>query len=580
MAPNEHYSLVDYSASSAYNSTDDSDEAEVSNEESSPFVVKKKASNLSTSIRLIGSDSDSLEQEYDEGDRDDIDDAPNPFLDPKVAHYYRTLYEGSEYECRHLYDPDFTWTKGEDERVVKKVDGVIALFACILFTGLQIDRGNLSQALSDNLLGDLGMTTNDYNMGNTIFLVCFMMGEIPSSILSKWIGVDRFIPFQMITWSIIASMQCFLTGKYSFFLARALTAFLESGLIAELVLFLSTYYKSRELPIRLSWLWVTLSVVQIGGAIFSLAILRLRGLFGWEGWRWLFLIEGLITLGIGISAYHMLIPSPIELVERGWFSEKEVKIIVNRILRDDPSKGDTNNRSGVTAKQLIKVLLDFDLWPIYLVGLIAFIPLNTLSNYIPIIYREAGLSAFQTNLLLIPHYILHITFLLQITKLSERLNQRALVAILTPLYLVPLVAIFKYKRDSLSVWGIWLLSTLIAGGPYVHAICVSWVSRNSGSIKTRSVSAAVYNLIVQAGAIIAANLYRSDDAPLYHRGNSHLLWFAFAMVPLLLSIKGYYLLRNRWKQQTWDAMSPEEQSSYLHHSSELGNKRLDFRFDS
>ncbi|ABN68537.2 allantoate permease [Scheffersomyces stipitis CBS 6054] len=575
---NENYNLVDYSHGSTYSSTSDSDDNDHEIHQVNNPLIKKK-SQLFSSVRLVGSDSDSLNQEYD-SEEDEIDNSPNPFLDPKVAHYYHTLYEGSEYECRSLYDPDFSWTKREDALVVKKVDGVIALFACILFTGLQIDRGNLSQALSDNFLEDLNLTTNDYNMGNTLFLVCFMMGEIPSSILSKWIGVDRFIPFQMISWSIVAAMQCFLTGKYTYFLARALTAFLESGLIAELVLFLSTYYKAKELPIRLSWLWVTLSFVQIGGAILSLGILRLRGFLGWEGWRWLFLIEGSMTLVIGIGAYHMLIPSPMSLVERGWFSERQVKIIVNRTLRDDPSKGDTNNRSGITIKQVVNVLLDYDLWPIYLVGLIAFIPLSTLSSYIPIIYRGVGLTTFETNLLLIPHYILHITFLIFMTRFSERINQRALVAILTPIYLVPIIAIFKYKQDSLSTVGIWLLSTLIAGGPYIHAICVSWVSRNSGGIKTRTVSAAVYNLIVQAGGIIAANIYRSDDAPHYHRGNTNLLWIAFALFPLLLAIKGYYLLRNKRKQDIWDAMTLDEQNRYIHHTTDSGNKRLDFRFDS
>ena len=88
--------------------------------------------------------------------------------------------------------------------------------ACILFVGLQVDRGNMAQAVLDNLLEDLGMTTNDYNTGNTIFYVCFLLAEIPSQLISKALGPDIFVPTQMVAWSIVAMCQAALSGKASF----------------------------------------------------------------------------------------------------------------------------------------------------------------------------------------------------------------------------------------------------------------------------------------------------------------------------------------------------------------------------
>ena len=83
---------------------------------------------------------------------------------------------------------------------------------------------------------------------------------------------------------------------------------------------------------------------QIIAAFLAYGILRLRGHNGLEGWRWLFALEGLLTGLIGIASYFYLPPSPTQTAspvrgKNGWFNEREEKIMVNRVIRDDPSKG-------------------------------------------------------------------------------------------------------------------------------------------------------------------------------------------------------------------------------------------------
>lgn len=281
----------------------------------------------------------------------------------------------------------------------------------------------------------------------------------------------------------------------------------------------------------------------------------------------------------------MLAPSPIETKSRfypqGWFNNREVSIIVNRVLRDDPSKGDMNHRQSIEVKPLIRALLDYDLWPIYILGFIAFIPKSTIGSYLNIIMRNFGWSSSQINYFAIPHFILHIYFLLETTKISERFNQKALVALLSPMFQLPLVLLLNFWNGAMvNAWGTWAICTLIVGGPYIHAINVAWVSRNSGSIKTRAVASAMYNITVQLGSVVSANIYRQDDAPLYHRGNQQLLYLSLSVVPIILLVKAYYIWRNHTKRAHWQSMTPEEQSWYLNHTTDQGNKRLDFMFDS
>lgn len=93
-------------------------------------------------------------------DGESFADSKNPFLDPEVAAYWRSVYENANYECRHAFDPTFTWSEEEERKLVRKLDWRVCLWACVMFFGLQVDRGNLVQAVSDNLLPELGLTTN------------------------------------------------------------------------------------------------------------------------------------------------------------------------------------------------------------------------------------------------------------------------------------------------------------------------------------------------------------------------------------------------------------------------------------
>ena len=99
-------------------------------------------------------------------------------------------------------------------------------------------------------------------------------------------------------------------------------------------------------------------------------------------------------------------------------------------------------------------------------------------------------------------------------------------------------------------------------------------------MRTRTVSAAVYNMFVQAHGIISANVYRKDDSPSYRRGNRALIGVAFLNIFLYIATNYYYDRRNHRRAQKWNALTPEEQKIYLETTLNQGNKRLDFRFVS
>jgi predicted MFS family arabinose efflux permease len=309
----------------------------------------------------------------------------------------------------------------------------------------------------------------------------------------------------------------------------------------------------------------------------------MRGIAGLAGWRWLFLLEGLVTFLIGVASFFMMPASAVQTKAwfrpKGWFTDREIKIVVNRVLRDDPSKGDMHNRQAITPRRLWQAAKDYDLWPIYAIGIVVYIPQTPMGNYITLTLRGVGFSTFTTNLLAIPASVFHIFTLLLLTQLSKYANERSLVSMIQGLWTLPCIIALRFWPGAfVSPWGTYALLTVLLAYPYCHAICVAWASKNSNNVGTRSVSAALYNMAVQLGNICSAFIYRTDDAPLYHRGNTQLIIINLLAIFLFLFAKVYYVTKNKIRDKKWKAMTPEEQHEYKINTKLVGSRRLDFRF--
>jgi len=333
------------------------------------------------------------------------------------------------------------------------------------------------------------MTTNQYNNGMTIFYCSFLFAELPSQMISKRLGPDRWIPvrtsmcsklliilgfmlivrlIEMVSWSLVASMQAFMKDEKGFYICRFLLGLIEGGFIPDTILYLSYYYTSTELPRRLSFFWVAYQSTQVIAAFLAYGLLHLRGHRGLPGWAWLFALEGLLTGLIGVFAWFYLPASPYTTAswfrgKNGWFSEHEEKIIANRVLRDDPSKGDMHNRQALSLTMLWDCLADYHMWPIYLLGLSWTIPNTPPAQYLTLNLKAIGFNTFETNLLTIPAYVLFILQLLFWTWISEKYNQRFLLGVIGQLWTLPILIALEVIPKDTSHWAKWAMATLVVG---------------------------------------------------------------------------------------------------------------------
>lgn len=146
--------------------------------------------------------------------------------------------------------------------------------------------------------------------------------------------------------------------------------------------------------------------------------------------------------------------------------DSEETIIVNRVIRDDPSKGDMHNRQPITPKLLLQSMGDYDLWPLYVLGLTFQMGIVPVNQYMTLTLRELGFSVVVTNLLTVPTTFLTMCTMLAITYLSEIWKEIAFTAMIPQFWVLPfLVYLYVVDITATSRWAAWAVLTLLLAFP-------------------------------------------------------------------------------------------------------------------
>ena len=135
----------------------------------------------------------------------------------------------------------------------------------------------------------------------------------------------------------------------------------------------------------------------------------------------------------------------------------------------------TPSRQAVTPLLLWEALKDYDMWPIYLLGVTWTLPSQPATAYLTLILKSLGFSTFTTNLLTIPAYALFVLQLIFWTWVSEKINNRYLIILICQIYMLPVVIALEILPGGQAYnWARYVLNIMLVGYPYVHAIIGRW----------------------------------------------------------------------------------------------------------
>jgi MFS transporter, ACS family, 4-hydroxyphenylacetate permease len=232
------------------------------------------------------------------------------------------------------------------DRLLRKIFRRLIWFLFILLVVSFMDRINIAfAALTMNK--ELGLSAAAYGMSLTMFYLAYTLFEIPSNLVLAKVGARLWIARIMITWGIASAATMFATGMWSLYGMRALVGAAEAGFFPGILLYL-TFWFPRSCRARANALFIMGIPATIAiASIISGFILQMNGFLGLAGWRWLFLLEGLPAVILGIVCLFYLDDRP---ARAKWLSEEEKREIASRLERDRALEQTAATQQGILSQ--------------------------------------------------------------------------------------------------------------------------------------------------------------------------------------------------------------------------------------
>ena len=304
-------------------------------------------------------------------------------------------------------------TQDEEAATYTKVAWRLLPFLFLCYVCAYLDRINVSFAKLQ-MAHDLGLSDAVYGLGAGIFFVGYLMFEVPSNLILLKVGARRWIARIMVTWGLISAGMLLVSGPTSFYILRFLLGVAEAGFIPAILLYLTYFFpnKRRSKVTALFLTGIPMSGV-IGGPLSGWMMTHFAGMHGMAGWQWLFLLQGLPTVLVGVIAFFYLND---KVADAKWLSDSEKAIIQRDLAAEQHGQHLHSIKDGLTNP---KVLLLSGIYFFFTMGLYG------VSFWLPSLVKASGVTnPLDVGLLSSIPYAAAVIGMILFSRSSDRTGER------------------------------------------------------------------------------------------------------------------------------------------------------------
>ncbi|PZW47803.1 MFS transporter [Pseudomonas sp. URMO17WK12:I2] len=382
-----------------------------------------------------------------------------------------------------------------ERATMRRVAWRILPFLIVCYLIAIIDRGNIGMA-SLQMNDDLGLSARVFGFASSLFFFAYFLVEVPSNLAMQKFGARIWIARIMVTWGLVSAGTAFVVGPYSLYVMRFLLGAAEAGFFPGVLLYLTYWLPSAYRARMVAIFMVAIPAANFIGSPLSGLLLGLDGWLGMRGWHWLFILEGIPAVLLGIACLFVLTDRP---EHAKWLSDEQRNWLTGRLAEEAARK------TAIGHISLWKLLRHKDIWVLALIYSGASAAGSTMSVWAPQLLKTFDLSAQQIGLVnAIPYGIASLLMILW-GRSSDRTGERRWHTA-TTLLLIAAGLLMTLFTDSLTATVVMLTMVLVGAysmkGPF-WALVSGWLSSSTAAAGLAAVGA-VANLV---GGGIMVNAY-------------------------------------------------------------------------
>ncbi|HJW38653.1 MAG TPA: MFS transporter [Candidatus Udaeobacter sp.] len=298
---------------------------------------------------------------------------------------------------------------------LRKVTLRLIPFLFILYIVAWLDRVNVGfAALQMN--SDLGFSSAAFGFGSGVFFLGYCLFEVPSNLILHRVGARRWIARIMVSWGAISVAMMFVRTTPTFYILRFLLGAAEAGFFPGVIYYLSQWYPEAQRARAIAAFMTAVPVSGVIGGPLSGGLLELNGVCGLTGWQWLFLVEGLPAILLGIIVVVYLTDQP-EVAQ--WLAPAEQNWLVSKLADERAARNEAHS-IGILA-----ALTSPTIWQLGIIFLLAAVGFYSYSFWAPLIIKSlTGSSDLGVGVILGAISAVTITFMVLNSAHSDQTDER------------------------------------------------------------------------------------------------------------------------------------------------------------
>ncbi|KAF9890562.1 hypothetical protein FE257_005693 [Aspergillus nanangensis] len=439
-------------------------------------------------------------------------------------------------------DVDEVYSYEEQRKIVHRVDKRLVCITGIGYCICLMDRTNVSNASIAGMNDDLHMTTGyRYSLVMLIFFVPYVIFQPFSTALIRKIGPRIFLTTMIMAWAGITVGIGFTKDWTHVLAARTVLGVLESGYFPGVVYLLSTWYSRYELHKRFSFFYSIGLVVQALANILAFGLTKMEGIQGIRGWRWIFIIEGVITGCVALLTYFLIVEFP-DKSHKSWrfLSENEAAFIIRRLNRD---RGDAMPEK-FSLRGFLRHAADIRLWCYGLIFCCLLCVTYSITFFLPLILRNGmGYSVGASQALSAPPYVAAGLLMVAQGWAGDKYRNRSMILLFNAAVSIIGLALMGFTHgNGVRYLGMFLVTSTTNASA---TACMTWQSNNIRGQWKRALSSSIMVGMGGIGGIAGSLVFRSQDAPSYLPGIYATITASAMIIVITGSLTVYFMYANR-----------------------------------